>query len=303
VEESQGGSVVVDIYPLFLLAHVDHLELLPKLFKKIYVHQSVVDELTETIKDRKVSARKGVRYLAEIDGQLRMTEVPPDQVQKTLDLLEKIRVFVTSNPNVEVRGLSKENPKKERNILNALDESTRDSALLAKEVKVPFCCDDRILRVVVDTDYRIKSFSSQTLCAVAHQKGLITLDEKFKLQRTIVDLNYDFVSIDAVFVFNQLKNVGYRVEEIASVISSLVRKETSVQSLGIVLADLLFILIMDKILVNQTKMKIFQRILREASLNHDLSNIEEIAFANLQKRFLPGGREQLKEIVKAFCQS
>jgi hypothetical protein len=89
VEESQDSSVVLDIYPLFLLAHVDQLELLPKLFKKIYVHQSLMDELTETVDDRKVSSRKGMSTLAKIDGKHQMTEITPDQVKKTLDLVEK----------------------------------------------------------------------------------------------------------------------------------------------------------------------------------------------------------------------
>lgn len=302
VEEAHGGSVVMDIYPLFLLAHVDQLDLLPKFFKKIYVHQSLMDELTETVDDRKVSARRGISSLAKIDGQHRMTEITPDQVQKTLDLLEKVRAFVSSNPSVEVRGFAKEKPKEERNILNALEESTRDSALLAEELKMPFYCDDRILRVVMSKDYGVKSFSSQTLFVVAHQKSFITLDKKFELQKTMVDFNYEFVSIDAVFIFNQLKNAGYRVEDIGSIISLLVRKETNIQSLGIVLADLFLILMMDQSLTGTTKRQIFKHILKEASPNHDLANIEEGVFANLQRRVLPGKQKELKALIRVFFQ-
>ena len=300
LEESQGGSVVLDIYPLFLLAHVDQLELLSKLFKKIYVHQSLMDELTETVDDRKVSSRKGMSSIAKIDGQHRMTEITPDQIKKTLDLVEKIRAFVSSNPSVEVRGFAKEKPREERNILNALEESTRDSALLAEELKIPFYCDDRILRVVMNKEHGTKSFSSQTLFVVAHQKGFITLDKKFELQKTMIDFNYEFVSIDAIFIFNQLKNAGYRVKEMASVISLLVKKETNIQSLGIVLADLFFILMMDRSLTATVKRQIFKYILIEARPNHDLANIEEGVFANLQKRVLPKKREELKNIVRLF---
>ncbi len=300
LEESQDRSVVLDIYPLFLLAHVDQLELLPKLFKKIYMHQSLMDELTETVDDQKVSSRKGMSSLAKIDGQHRMTEITPDQVKKTLNLVEKIRVFASSNPSVEVRGFAKEKPKGERNILNALEESTRDSVLLAEELKVPFYCDDRILRVVMSKEHGTKSFSSQTLFVFAHQKGLITLEKKFELQRTMVDFNYEFVSIDAIFIFDQLKNARYRVEDIASVISLLVRKETSIQSLGIVLADLFFILMMDRTLDAGAKRQIFKYILMEAAPNHDLASIEEGMFVNLQRKVLPGKQEELKAAIKVF---
>jgi hypothetical protein len=181
-----------------------------------------------------------------------------------------------------------------------LEESTRDSVLLAEELKVPLYCDDRILRVVMSKEHGTKSFSSQTLFVVAHQKGFITLDKKFELQRTLVDFNYEFVSIDAIFIFNQLKNAGYHVEDIASVISQLVRKETSTQSLGIVRADLFFILVMDRTLDVGAKRQIFTYILTEAALNHDLASIEEGVFVNLQRRALPGKQEELKATIKVF---
>lgn len=301
-EGYRDRSIVIDIYPLFLLAHFDQLDLLPKLFKKIYIHQSVMDELTETIEDRKVSARKGVSSIARIDGQHRITEISPEQVRKTLDLLEKIRGFISSNPSIEVRGFSKEKPKEERNIINALDESTRDSVLIAQELTVPIYCDDRILRVVVSKDYGLQSFSSQTLFIVAQKNNLISLVKKFELQKGMIDFNYEFISIDANFIFTQLKNTGFSVEGIQTIINSLVRKETSIQSLGMVLADLFFILLMDKSVNSQTKLQIFKHILKEASPNHDLANIEEGIFANVQHRVLPGKREQLKQMIRLFFQ-
>jgi hypothetical protein len=181
-----------------------------------------------------------------------------------------------------------------------LEESTRDSALLAEELKVPLYCDDRILRVVMSKEHNTKSFSSQTLFVVAYQKGIITLDKKFELQRTMVDFNYEFVSIDAIFIFNQLKNAGYRVEDIASVVSPLVRKETSIQSLGIVLADLFFILMMDRTLDAGVKRQIFKYILTEAVPNHDLEVLKEGVFINLQNRTPQVHVESLKQLISSY---
>lgn len=300
IERCQNSSIVVDIYPLFLLAYLDQLSLLPQLFKKIYIHQSVMDELMETLEDRKVSARKGISMISKINGQHRMTEIPPEQVQNNLDLLEKIRDFISSNSSIEIRGFSKEKPKEERNIVNALDESTRDSILLSQELGMPFYCDDRILRVVVDNDYGLKSFSSQTLFVVAHKNNLISLDKRFELQKMMIDLNYEFISIDATFIFSQLKNVDYRTEDMQTIICNLTRKETSIQSLGAVLADLFFILMMDKSVTSQIKLQTFKQILKEASPNHDLASIEEGIFANLQHRVLQEKHGQLKQIIRLF---
>jgi tetratricopeptide (TPR) repeat protein/predicted nucleic acid-binding protein len=298
IQEFQGNNIVVDIYPLFLLGHFDQLELLPKIFKKIYVHQSVVDELTSVIDDRKVSARKGVSSLAKIDGHHQMTQISPEHVQKSLDLLEKIRTFITSNANFEVRGFSKEKSEEERKIINALDESTKNSALLAQELGVPLYGDDRLLRAVINKENGIKSFSSQTFFAVAHKNGLIDNHKKFELQKKMIEFNYEYVSIDANFVFNQLKEVNYDIDKLTTIISYLVRKETSIQSLGIVLADLFFILMLDKSIDGVAKLKIFRFILNQAKENHNLLNIEEGMFANLQHRVRPEKQEELKKMLR-----
>jgi predicted nucleic acid-binding protein len=302
LEECLGGSTVIDIYPLFLLAYLDQLELLPRIFKKIYVHQSVMDELTETINDRKISVRTGVSTLAKIDGQHQMAKISPEQIQKTLDLLEKIRTFISSDPSVEVCGFSKDKPKEERTIVNALSGSTRDSVLLAQELKSHFYCDDRILRVVANKDYGLKSFSSQMFFILAHAKRFISLDKKFELQKRLLELNYEFVSIDAVFIFSQLKNANYCPEEISTIISQLVRKETNIQSLGVVLADFLHMLMMDKAILSQTKVQIFKYILNEASQNHDLINLEESLFAHLQMKVKPDKHDELKEMIRFLFQ-
>jgi predicted nucleic acid-binding protein len=175
LEECQGGSIVIDIYPLFLLAHLDQLELLPRIFKKIFVHQSVMDELTETINDRKISVRTGVSTLAKIDGHHQMAKISPEQIQKTLDLLEKIRTFISSNPSVEVWGFSQDKLKEERIIVNALCKSTRDSVLLAQELNVPFYCDDRILRVVANKDMGSSLFHRRCFLILRFRSALFLL--------------------------------------------------------------------------------------------------------------------------------
>jgi tetratricopeptide (TPR) repeat protein len=300
IEKNKGKDMVVDIYPLFLLAHLDWLELMSKLFRKVYIHQSVMDELTETIDDRKISARKGVSSLAKINGRHQMTKISADQVKKSLDLLEKIRNFISTNPSVEIRGFAKEKSDEERNIINALDKSTRDSALLAQELRLPLFCDDCLLRAVISRDNSLKSFCSQTLIVAACENKYISLNEKFEAQRKMIDLNYEFISVDANFMFNQLKSVDYDAQKISTVISRLAKKETSMQSLSVVLADLLFMLMLEKTVVSHVKLTAFKHILKDAKQNHNLENIEQEILNNLQRRIRPEKHEELKRIIKVF---
>ena len=300
VKEYHNNSIVVDIYPLFILAHLNQLELLPKLFNKIYVHQSVVDELTESIDDRRISARKGQTIFGKIEGQHRLIEIPPEQIQKTVALLEKIRDFLSKNKSCEIRGLSKERPVDEHNLINALHETTRDSVFLAEDLNLPLYCDDRILRVILRNEHKVKSFSTQPLINLAQEKGIISLDERFEIQKGMIDLRYEFVSINATFIYFFLKRADYSVEDMRNIITMLVREETSIQSLGVVLADLLFILFTDQSVDSEKKLEIFRSILSQAAPNHDLGSIEEGIFINLQKRIKPEKHEQLKKMIKLF---
>ncbi len=303
IEECQGKAIVVDIYPLFLLAYFDQLVLLSQLFKKIYIHQSIMDELTGTADEQKMSVRKGLEVLGKVDGKYQMTKVSSEQVQKALELIERIRTFISTDPNVEICGLSKEKQKGERNIVNALDASTGDSVLLAQELEVPFYCDDRILRAMVNRDLKVKSFSSQTLFIIAHKSSIITLDKRYELQEGMIEFNYGFISVDATFIFTQLKNNGYRIESIQKIVSSIAGKETAIQSLGVVLADLFFLLMGDKSITGLAKLAIFKNILEQISLNHNLASIEEVVFVNLQHRFKPEKLEQLRRIIRIIFQS
>jgi len=302
IDEHYNRTIVVDIYPLFLLAHFDRLDLLKEMFKKIYVHQSVLDELIETIDDRKISINKGQQIFGKIDGQYKLIYIPPEQVQKTIVLLEKIRDFLSKDKSCEIQGLSRERSEDERNLINALHETTRNSILLAEDLNLPLYCDDRILRVVLKNDYKIKSFSSQALINSAHIKKIISLDERFELQRRMIDLRYEFISINAAFIYTNLKKANYSIEEIESIISALVRKETTIQSLGVVLGDFFFLLMADQSIDSENKARIFKHILSQAIPNHDLARIEENIFITLQNRVKPEKRKQLRQNIRRLFQ-
>lgn len=300
IKEYCDNSVVVDIYPLFLLAHFNQLELLQKLFKKIYVHQSVIDELTESIDERRISVRKGQTIFGKIDGQHKLIDIPPEQVQKTVALLEKIRDFLSKDKSCKIHGLSKERLGDERNLINALHETTKNSIFLAEDLNLPIYCDDRILRVILKNEHKVKSFSTQSLINLAQTKGVISLDKRFELQKGMIGLKYEFLPIDATFIYYFLKKASYKIEKIQDIIFTLVQKETSIQSLEVVLADLFFLLLIERLIDNKTKLKIFRSILLQASLNHDLDNIEEGIFMNLQKKVKPEKHKQLKNMLRLF---
>lgn len=298
IESVAGSSIVADIYPLFILGHFNRLDLLTTNFKKTYVHQSVIDELTESINDRKISIRKGMTVLGKAGGKHRMDDIPPEQIKKALDLFEKIKTFLTKSKGVEVRGLSKERIREKQGFIDALHESTRDSILLSQELDVPFYCGDRILRTVLQHEHNIRSFSTQGLFLAAQKAKLLTPEARFELQHGLIDFNYGYISIDAIFVLTRLQKASYKCEELEKIISALVQKETNIQSLGTVLADLFLALLLDRAVDGAVKVTAFAYILRAAKLHHDLEALEEGIFINLQKRIRPERRDELRDMIK-----
>lgn len=299
IGEYYNRSIVIDIYPLFLLSYLNQLEVLPRIFKRIYVHQSILDKLTEIIEDRRFYGRKGAGVIGKIDGKYQMIENNSEQNKKILEILEKIKEFIISNPNIKIIGLSKEYPT-DKNIINALDERTKCSILLAQELNVPIYCDDRLLRAIIDQDYKIKSFSSQTLFAFAYNKNIISLDKLYELKKGMVVLNYDFISIDANFIYDCLKKDKYKIDGIKVIICSMAKKETDIQSIEAVMADLLIILIADQLLGLKEKILIFKEILKQVGLNHEIEIIKHSILANLQLKIYPGKEDAFEKIKKLF---
>lgn len=299
-QEYFGRGIVIDIYPLFLLGYLERLDLLEETFEKIYVHQETLDELTSTIEDQRISAEKGVTSFAKIDGQHRITEIPSEAVKKSLTMLESVRDRITKGPKFEIRGLTKEVKEDKDSIVNALDDSTRDSVLLSQELNVPLYSDDRLLRAVLRSEAKTKSFSTQALMYLAQANKKLSLSERHGLQKKLIDINYDFVAIDGLFIYEQLKNGGYQTDPIGKVVAYLMRKDTSLQSLVVVFSGFLLLLMRDATLQSKQKIEIVQIFLREARKSHDLIKIEEGVLDLLQKGLAPSMHPQLKELIRVF---
>lgn len=275
VKEGIQNGIVIDIYPLFLMAHLNKLEILPKTFKEVYVHQNVLDALIEIVEEKKLSVKKGISYIGEVEGRPQMTEVPAEQVEKTLKFLEGIKSFITAEGTVKIVGLSKDYNYGEKNIINALHESTRDSLLLAKEKGLPFYSDDRLLRAIGVREEHLKAFSSYALLAELQSIASLTLEEVFDALKVMLELNYEYIPLNGNLLHYHLKKEGYNFEKIELVVDAVVKKETSIQSLGAVLSDFLLLSFLDPLFSDEVILGVLTKIFDKVSKNHNLEEVKE----------------------------
>jgi len=243
-----------------------------------------------------MSLKKGLTVLSKQGGQHTMHEISPEEVEKVVTLLETIKDYVIESGKVEVKGLSSEVDIKQ-NVVEALHPSTKDTVLLAKELDALLCCDDRILRVIVKREDDVDAFSTQNLIQHAQSKGQINLEDKFDFIESIVGLHYNYVSINAPLIVHRLKEVSYQVNQIEKIVRYLVGKDTNIDSLCVVLAELFLLMIADIATDSHTKIKAFTEIVRMANEHHDLSKIMEGVLNNIRKHIPPQKHTQLQLLL------
>lgn len=299
ISSAQDGSIALDIYPLFLLAYLDRLNLLNECFKKLYVHQSILDEINAIIDEKKISEKTGATMLAKINGQHQAIETPPEQIKKTRSLAEKVKKFLTDNPKCEIVGLSQEHPEADSDALEAFHESTKHPILLAKELKIPIYCDDRLIRSILKQNHGIEGFSSLSLIDLANEKSILSDSELRAMKQEMIRLNYDFVSINASFLLHSYKDNDLDVTKIEPIIRALVQKDTDIKSLATVIGDLYVMMIKDGIDVND-RSKILRHIIKAAKQNHDSAILEDHVFNHLKSIVPPAKHQILRDALKMY---
>ena len=162
---------------------------------------------------------------------------------------------------------------------------------------MPIYCDDRILRVILKNDHNLRSFSTQTLIAEAQENKIITAEKKYELERKMIDLNYEFISIDASFIYAQLEAVGFSTEKIQKIISTLSKKETDIKSIEIVLADLFLLFMINRTISQREKIDALKDVIRQIGSNHDLATLQEGVLVNLMPRANPGKEGELRRVI------
>ncbi len=273
LKETSNLQTVIDIYPILLLHRTGFLEEVLGNFKKVYIHQSVLDNLNASINDERLALKNGQETIGYNNGQFVMTEMSVEQISKSVENVETLIEKIKSLPNVEIRGFESETDNVETDFLNKLHTTTRSSAYLAKQLGIPFYTDDKIVRAVLKSD-EVYSFSTYGLLTHLASEGKITDDHYHSLHKQMLELGYTYVPINAKMIFYELVK-EMSIESIEIYARNIAKPETTLPSVTVVLSELLLFLLAETAIPNSTKKQAFQRMLSEIKENHDVQNIRE----------------------------
>ena len=278
-EESEiantSKKVSVDLIGLLTLAHIDCLDILPKLFDEIYVSQSALDEL---IQIQNIAKKKGYMTIGKYKGQYIKEEISPEDVQKKISFLNTIKSFVTSH--CEVRGLKNPPSQSEESLRELLGKSSIDILLIAKENGLPIYSDDKSLREIAFNEYHIKGFNIQNLLKVALNRRII--EENFYNDKIIglILSGYSYISISPqTLLFSARKNDFKMVEETNRLFGVLESSETSLSSALAVLSDFVKLVWLEPITIEKKLMYLdlsLKALTNERGISNTLERFKKI---------------------------
>jgi len=237
-EAATSKQVVTDLLALFTLQRAGQLHLLKKVFDRVLVHQTVLDELISiTLEERRV-AEKGRTILIKAGNTLAPLETPPEEVRRNIEFLNGIKEFVKAE--CEVKGLREEPSSEDRGLFKLFSPSAIYSAVLAQQEQASLLSDDALLRKWARIDRGRVGFSSELLFKLAVERKSLSKTRSHDLRLLLLRCNYHYVTIDAECLLHAAVKSGYRSgRDFNLALQELAHADTTNESLAGVIARFL----------------------------------------------------------------
>ena len=189
-------SISLDVLAMFTMQHLNLLHLLPKFFRRIYAHSSLLDSVVNEL--RQLQQHPTAGNLKYSEGRIVHSERTSQERNTIEKCLIEIRDFLKGSA-VTLVGLVPESVKDEKCqlLLDKCGQEFVAPLLLAVERKVTLFSDDAVIRGIGNVQYEVPSFCSQALLRAALARGVISATEYQDSVIKLIQSNYKFVSEDA----------------------------------------------------------------------------------------------------------
>ena len=203
-----SNEIVIDLISLFTLKLTGILELIPRMFNNVYVHQHSLDELNQIIEFYTPTGDGRRRSIGRIGDQYIANEESEESVQNKRSFLQDILQFIFDETNVS--GLRSEQTIISDELVDFIGKSPANSLVLAKEKSIPLYSDDRVLRRLAK-EYEVKGFWTQNMLRAAMEKEFLNSLEYRGIIQILLTNNYDFIAINHDDILYALKNSHFDV--------------------------------------------------------------------------------------------
>lgn len=208
-------SIVIDPIALLTIKALDFLPKLADAFEKIFVPQSIIDQVQLKIRFEKIAAEKGHWVINEEDGKIIWHHMPSEILKRNIEALESLLNWVTKNSKkVQIIGKSIERTEKDeykrfKQLEDVLGAEFSEVLLESHVRAIPMYSEDFRLRQLGKNDLNIKSFGTQALLKAFLDKKLISTMDYNQALITLLALNYHFISISTETIIQNLQSNDY----------------------------------------------------------------------------------------------
>ncbi len=210
--EARKKTVVLTATGLATLQVLNLLDLIPKLYDRLFVPQSLVDELNEELAQWEEAHAHGGYTTARVsdDHLFNFDEITPDHIGAVQRRTAELRDWVLGVTRVMPRPLTSYNAEREK-VRTALGASSYDAYVLAGG-EIGLHADDWGLRNLARADKGIGGFSTFALLRVAAERALLSGDEMRRHIGQLVGFRHTFVPVDVALLYQEIVENGFEID-------------------------------------------------------------------------------------------
>lgn len=181
--------LLCDLFSLLTLNYLNLLDSISQLYQ-LYISQEQYEALFFEVEYLKLSRTNGIRTLAYNDGKLIGNEATPEQVEHTLQLLDKMIRWIDVNC-IKV-GNAALNPQKKDD--NDVFSSTENSLIICQDYKFNMLIDSHIIKEFAKESYNVNTISVVDYINSLHFRKIIEVDTYYEAIGKLIIMGYRFIS-------------------------------------------------------------------------------------------------------------
>lgn len=181
---------------------------------QILVAQSTVDELQQYYEELEMHQADGISSMGYQDGHLVIHTIDKENVSQHRQLIKKIIDWCSTVAQIttskKVLEINRDERKKSTRILG---ESFFDTVLLAQEHDAIVLSDDAIFKKILESEYKLQSFSTYQFGIYLLQKELINIKQWEEFVVNLILCNYIFIPVTCEVLWKTFEKSAFQIRK------------------------------------------------------------------------------------------
>lgn len=266
------NKLILDTIALNSIINIGMEDLIKSSFKKLYITQSVLDDVNQRIDEIGDYLSDGRFTIFKEEGQYYKNEITPEQIEYEKKYLQRMLEFITGTCKIiSLEPSAIEDFTQYNKMKTILGKTSIDTLLLAKQMNGYLYTDDAALRSLCKQEFKIEGIWTQNLLSILKNELLTTKNMYNKFIIKLSLLNYKHTSINAANLIDAAKQSDWMPKyPFTKILETLSGGQSDELSASIVAADFIFEL-WKQIVSNEKRNAILDLLLSNLSKNRNTS--------------------------------